>query len=515
MSLMLWIAALVLLVVAFAYRWARKRFSSAATVDRWARRGRRHQGMASRLALFVWTSRWAMLRKACAVRPSLAELPRWRLWFRVPVTEFAVPLVKIGGRWAYGALEDVTLRVGGPRTGKSVELLGKAVDAPGAILVTSTRTDLLDAAAPARMERLGQAAAVFNPSGVGGIASTVKFSPLHGCRSAQVAYARAEDMIGGREGSGGDAERWDAQARRVLALLMHAAAMADTGMHSVQRWIADPQAQTTRSAVLAALRQSPQASAMEADFTQFITTNVRTLTSITSTIMPALGWLNSPDAVGATEAGGDPFDVAELLANRGQVYLLGAQDGLASPLIGAFTGYIAREARRLARLAPGGRLDPPLTCILDEASLVPVDLPNWTADMGGSGITLHIAVQGRSQLERTWGREGAATILNNSATVLVFGGVRDKDDLETWSTLSGHRLDEDQRRVPALSPAEVSQLPAWRVLAVLRSMPASIGRVPKTWRRRDIAGAVRRYRAPSLLETNYGDLPDPEGDQSD
>jgi type IV secretory pathway TraG/TraD family ATPase VirD4 len=250
---------------------------------------------------------------------------------------------------------------------------------------------------------------------------------------------------------------------------------------------------------------------MEADYTQFLTTNDRTRTSITSTIMPALGWLTSATAVAATEAGGDPFDVAEFLTTKGQLYLLGAQDGLVAPLIGAFTGYVAREARQLARLRRSGRLDPPLTCILDEATLVPVPLDDWTADMGGSGVSIHIAVQGRSQLEATWGREGAATILNNSGTVLVFGGVRDKDDLEQWSALSGHRHDTEGRRVPVLSPAEVSQLPPWRVLAIFRSIPASIGRVPKSWRRRDIRRAAKAVRAPQPMETRYADLPDTEG----
>ena len=107
-------------------------------------------------------------------------------------------------------------------------------------------------------------------------------------------------------------------------------------------------------------------------------TNERTRTSITSTIMPALGWLTTPAAAAAAEptarlAGGESgqgFDVARLLELRATVFLLGAEETQAAPLVCALTGHIAREARRLAALQPGGRLDPNLTLALDEAALV-------------------------------------------------------------------------------------------------------------------------------------------------
>ena len=50
------------------------------------------------------------------------------------------------------------------------------------------------------------------------------------------------------------------------------------------------------------------------------------------------------------------------------MFLLGAEETQAAPLVCALTGHIAREARRLAALQPGGRLDPPLTLVLAEAA---------------------------------------------------------------------------------------------------------------------------------------------------
>ena len=460
---------------------------SATTVLRWARRSRRNSGVASSWVLLLKASRWAMLRQAHVWRPSLADLPWWRRW-TVPVSEYAVRIARVGGIAVYSPVEDVTLRVGGPRTGKSGEMADHIADASGAVIATSTRLDLLETVGPLRGER--GPVHVFNPSGLGEVASTVTFDPLTGCELPATAYARAQDMLGGA--GGGDSERdyWTAQARRVLSGLLHAAALGGATMHDVLGWVAAPD--LAKAPVLAFLRRSP-APAYLADVAQFLSTNDKTRTSITSTIMPALSWLTVETAWSATD--GEPFDVERLLVERGTVFLLGGDDGQTAPLVGALTGHIAREARRLAGLRPGGRLDPPLTMALDEAALIcPVPLDQWTADMGGRGVTIHIAVQSRAQLRQRWGADGAAAILNNAATVLIFGGTRDTDDLNAWSTLAGERVDEDLGRVPVLSPAQIAQLPAGRVLIIRRAAPAAVGTVRMAWRRRDVRRAQRDHR---------------------
>jgi type IV secretory pathway TraG/TraD family ATPase VirD4 len=188
--------------------------------------------------------------------------------------------------------------------------------------------------------------------------------------------------------------------------------------------------------------------------------------------------------------------------------MLGAEDAQVAPLVTALTGHIAREARRIAGTQRGGRLDPPLTLALDEAALIcPVPLDNWTADMGGRNVTIHIAAQSRAQLRQRWGDTGAAAILNNAATVLIFGGTRDSDDLAAYSTLTGERdekvrtLDLDgtvtsvtSRRVPVLSPGQLAQLPTGRVVIIRRGMAPAVGRVRMAWNRRDVRQARRAAR---------------------
>jgi type IV secretion system protein VirD4 len=313
---------------------------------------------------------------------------------------------------------------------------------------------------------------------------------------------RATDLIAAtsRHAQGGDREFWEAQARRVLAALLHAAALdGELDMHAVQGWVTDPD--SARRQVTSLLRRS-RVVAFEQDATQFVTTNDKTRSSITSTIMPALGWLTSPAACEAA-TGGAPFDVAALLAAKATVYLLGAEETQAAPLVCALTGHIAREARRIAATCPGGRLDPPLSLHLDEAALIcPVPLHRWTADMGGRGVTIVAAFQSRAQLLDRYGDANAAVIINNAGARILFGGTGDRDDLNYWSTLAGDRdepitttdlhgrvASRSVRKVPVLAPAQLANLPAGRVVVWRRGMAPVVGRAEMAYRRHDVRAA--------------------------
>jgi type IV secretion system protein VirD4 len=519
------VGAMLLLAVALV--WRHHRAGSAVLVRRWSRRTTRRDGVASRWTVLGVASRFAVRRKMLILRPSLRNQSPLRRWM-IRTRELATPIARVGLLHVWSPIEDVTLRIGGPRVGKSGELACRILDACGAVVATSTRTDLVDLTAACRARR--GPVWVFNPCGLGGVPSTITFDPLAGCEEPRIAAARAADLLAGADAPGslttGDREFWSAQARRVLTALLHAAALGGGSMRDVLGWVADPD--IAAGEVQRLLRRSPEP-AFEPDARQFLHTNDRTRSSICATIMPALGWLT--DAVAAAAAGQsvgrqahmDPtgvtvaseqdyrpaeLDVAQLLARRGTVYLLGAQDGQVAPLVTALTGHIARIARQIASSMPSGRLDPPLTIALDEAALIcPIPLEEWTADMGGRGVTLHIAAQSRAQLRHRWQDTGAAAILNNASTVLLFGGTRDPDDLQAYTLLIGDRDEpirtHDQhgrlvsttvRRVPVLTAAQLAQLPAGRVVVIRRGMPPAIGTVRMAWQRRDVRLAARRLR---------------------
>ena len=137
--------------------------------------------------------------------PSYRELNFFQR-LRVPTSEFAYRLCKVGWLWVWARCEDVKLTLGGPRHGKSVEEICRIIDAPGAVIATSTRADLYEKTHRLRAER--GPVFVFNPSGIGGIATDVTFDPLTGCTEPKTAVDRAGDLIAGAASS---------SERRVLA----------------------------------------------------------------------------------------------------------------------------------------------------------------------------------------------------------------------------------------------------------------------------------------------------------
>jgi type IV secretory pathway TraG/TraD family ATPase VirD4 len=367
---------------------------------------------------------------------------------------------------------------------------------------------------------------VFNPTGEGGVASTLAFDPVGGCEDPLVAAERAEDMLP-CVSTGDEREYWTSAARDALAAFLHAAALGGLPMQAIAEWVADPD--QAKAEVTRLLRRSLDPTGAYATVAeQFLSTNERTRSSITTSMRPALKWLINPHARAATQtsqpSASGQFSVAELLRTRGTVYLVGSEAAHTASLVAALTGHIAREARRIAGDQPGGRLDPHLLLALDEAALIcPIPLDRWSADMGGRGIQIIASFQSRSQLIGKWGPSGAGTLLNNAGAVLLFGGSKDEGDLRCWSTLFGHRdeelltTDEDGqitgrsvRQVPVLSPAQLAGLPEFRVVAWRSGLPPVIGWASMFWRRRDVRAqnrALKRAEAQVLTEAKRSRRP--------
>jgi type IV secretion system protein VirD4 len=217
-----------------------------------------------------------------------------------------------------------------------------------------------------------------------------------------------------------------------------------------------------------------------------------------------------PDMAEAACPGpGEPtFNVKRFLGERGTLYLLGSErpHGSLGPLFTALTGHIQERAKHLASQQRHGRLDPPLTMVLDEAALIcPVPLDRWTADSGGRGIVLAIAVQSPSQLYDRWGQRGGETIWNNSNIKLVFGGLGVARDLEDLSALCGDRIERSrsqtfghdvrssttvsERLVRVLPTNAIRELPDGQALVLRRNTPPVVGRIRPVWDRADVRKA--------------------------
>jgi type IV secretion system protein VirD4 len=488
--------------------WRRLRPGSRAAIARHDRHTSRHAGTASRWDVFRSSSGWAMRRRAAVLRPSLRGLSWWRR-LRVPLLTYATPLCRTGGQTVWTSGEESTLRVGIPGTGKTAELACRVIDAPGGAVVTSTAADLYELTAPLRARR--GPVTVFNPAGLGGLASTLRWSPLTGCVDPAVATRRAADLMGPAGEPGSEGERWAVQGRRVLAVFLHAAALGKYQMRDVAAWVANPD--PARTNVLSALADSPQAFEMRRAAEQAIGMNPRTRDGVMLAIAPALAWVTLPAAaaigdpdpvpmyvVDEDDPAADGFDVADLTDRAGSLYLLGGDDGTVAPLVAALVAEIAHQARATAATRPGGRLDPGLSFCLDEIALVcPTPLDRWMAELRKRSIVIHAACQGLGQLRQRWGDNGAGMILNSAAAVLVFGGCKDAADLALFTDLAGHRDEEvhtrdatgqvtstTTRRVPVIAPAMLAGLRNHRAMLIRRGMPVALARTPIAWKRRDV-----------------------------
>lgn len=450
-------------------------------------------------------------------RAAVAARRRWAIE-RLPVTDCGTWLGRsavgpVLGQDCYASHRDVVAVIAPPQTAKTALLGHHVIDQPGAVFTTSTKPDVFAHTAALRMRRSRSGRVeVFNPEGLGGVASTMRWSPISGCSRPTTAAERAGALVGATSAAGGeDGTFWLDSAAKVLRCFLMAAALEGLDMRSVQLWVANPAEARDAVKVLQANRsQVPYGWA--ADLEQVLTTDAkRTRESIFLTLSQSVAFMADPVVADACCPGPEEpvFNVASFLADSCTLYLIMSERPHASvaPLSAAFTTFLFETAKRIAADRPKGRLDPTLGMVLDEITLTtPVPLDRWCADAGGRGIHIVWSCQSPSQLAQRWGRDGANTIWNCANSKVIFGGLTLDHDLEAISRLCGERREElDQgdgkvryERVRVLPVNDLRELPQIRnsdgrlviyALLVHRSTPVTLVRVTPCWERSDVKAA--------------------------
>jgi type IV secretion system protein VirD4 len=454
-------------------------------------------GYANMLELMV---RWSRLRAVYVGRRARPSLPWWARLL-LPVTHYAVRLGRAHlGRRIIASMEDQTLVLAAPRTGKSGWLADRIIDHPGAVVTTTTRTDLLENTAQLRGRR--GVVHVFNPEGIGGVPSTFRWNLLDGCEQPAIALQRATSLTAATESQGmQDMAFWIGKASTVLACLLHAAALDNRTMAEVYRWAHGIDGTQPEQILLA----HPSAAGGWLGPLREIRRPGRTADSIRMTVTRALAWLADPAVAAATSPGpGEGFDVAEFASGSGTLYMIGTgrEEAPIAPLFRAFAEYVHAGAAFIGSLQPHGRLDPPMLMALDEVTQIcPVPLPLWMADSAGKGILIVAVCHGLAQLEARWDSAGAHAIWDTAGIKVILGGVTDADTLEDLSRLCGEislrtptrTRAEDGRwartityqPVRVLPPELLRMLPEWRALVVRGNLSPVVVRLRMAWRRRD------------------------------
>ncbi|CEI28262.1 Putative uncharacterized protein [Propionibacterium freudenreichii] len=508
-----WVTASLLIVGAVAVGWWAWRFfrehGRQVKADPY-----RIAGIATRIEVNKAASEKALLRRAAHLRPSLTTPHPEEIGYRIGASR---------GMSVWASVEDSILLIGPPRSGKGAHIVINAIlDAPGAVVTTSTRPDNLTATLRAR-ERVGPVA-VFDPQRLAkGIPAGMRWSPIRGCEDPLTAMIRATGLAAGTGLSAGGVEGggfWEGKTRTALQALLHAAALDRRPVSELFRWTLDPAAAADAVAILTA---NPQAATGWAESLQaMIDSDPRTRDSIWQGVFLGLVALADPrvlDAVSPRE--GEDFDPEAFLRAKGTLYLLatGAGANNSAALVAAFVEDVVEAARRLAATSPGARLDPPMLLALDEVgNLAPLpSLPTLMAEGGGTGITTMPVLQSLAQAREKWSENAAGAIWDASIVKIILGGASNSKDLHDLTTLIGERdevtdsttvgdhgsrsAQRSIRRVPIMPPDTIRTLPFGTALVLLRSAPPIIARM-RTWTDRSDAKELRADRAviESLLQ---------------
>jgi len=414
-------------------------------------------------------------------------------------------LGRLGGKEICAGWEDSLLVVGPPRSGKSSSLVVPGVvEAPGAVVVTSTRPDVLRAAAKLRAQ-VGPVF-VFDPDGLasGSGVAPLPWSPVAGADDVSVALRRARAMVGAGGRTGPDADFWTGAGSDLLARLLLAAAVGDRTAEDLASWASSPGTLAGAAKTLsAAARDRPEYARFASDLTSTATSAAQaTSASVLAVVGRSLACLANPLVAQSVNVLPDrAVDAAALLRSRATIFCLATPGGSSpAPLLTALVADLTEAARQLAAASPGGRLDPPLLVMLDEAAnIAPLpDLPQLLAAGGGDGIVAAVVLQSLDQARGRWGQQAAGAMLDSATIRLVLPGLSHPQDLRDLAALAGERGFEERSRTRSdsgssetvatrdkvvLRADELRSLPAGSAMLIPRRVrPVRITLVPH-WRR--------------------------------
>ncbi|MBO0748380.1 MAG: type IV secretory system conjugative DNA transfer family protein, partial [Acidimicrobiaceae bacterium] len=239
------------------------------------------------------------------------------------------------GGLAFAAPQHAALVLGPPRSGKTSTLvIPNVLAAPGAVLATSTKPDVL-AATLERRARIGRCW-LLDPTGTVSVPdglTAIRWSPVQACRQWDEALVTVRAMVGAARSPirGGEGAHWSERAEAMLAPLLHAAALGGGDMEQVVRWVLRQDLEAPHTEL------SARGATLPADvLAGLAATDARELSGIWSTAAGVLAAYRSEAALAAARA--PNFDPRTLPATFDTVYVCAPAryQHIVAPIVVAF-----------------------------------------------------------------------------------------------------------------------------------------------------------------------------------
>lgn len=393
----------------------------------------------------------------------------------------------VGGGEIFMSWEDVSVAIAGPRVGKTTSLVIPAIaDAPGAVVTTSNKRDVVDATRALRTA-VGDRVWVFDPQEVADEPPTWFWNPLtfvtDEVKAAELAtlFSDASRPAGSRKDA-----FFDGSAETLLAGMLLAAARDGQPLSIVHKWLSD----VSDDDAVFILQNSGDAKSAEA-IRQIIVAPEKQKGGIYGTAQNIMSFLINDQAMRWVERGEgrDEFRPAEFVRSRGTLYSLSKEGvGSAGPLVTALTVAVTQAAEDFAKTQRGGRLAVPMLLVLDEAANVCRwnNLPDLYSHYGSRGICIITILQSWSQGVEVWNEFGMKKLWTAANAKLYMGGVDEDQFLSSLSQLvgeydttsrsvssssSGRSSSLQNRRERILDPADLRAMPRGRAILLYSGTP--------------------------------------------
>ncbi|OWA12521.1 type VI secretion protein [Streptomyces sp. CS159] len=294
----------------------------------------------------------------------------------------------------------------GPRESRHETATGALRDAEGAALVVTSDPALWSETKDARA-KLGPTH-LYDPNHLCDTPARFHWSPTAGCEDRQTATARAAALLAPVRPTARLDQAVADTAELLLRSYLHAAAIDGRTVRHVHRWSQGLQVQDA----VRVLRTHPKAapgSAGELEGSLTAHPERRDMAQqLTARALAALSTVNIREA--CTPHRSDALALDSFVHEQGTLYVVGESiedprtSAGAMPLLTALVSSVVERGRRMAERSSSGRLDPPMTLVLDDvAAVAPLpQLPELLAGGTDLGMPTLALLRSREQGRARW-----------------------------------------------------------------------------------------------------------------